>query len=275
MAPRSSLAPDAITRAARFIADMRLRRNGLAPPIEALPDGARPLSLEDGYAIQEAARPLLEAGGFGSMVGWKVGSTSPAMMAALGIPHPCAGTLYRNSVRASGCHLREQDFCQLGFECEIAVRLKAPVPARDGGHTVESVRPAVGAAMVAMETVERRFADFRAVGTGALVADDFFSAGAVLGAEMSPDLLADPAAMPGEIRIDGEIAFEGVATDILGHPLASLAFVADLAASRGTPLETGMVVMLGSISPGIRIPGARRAEASFAGLGTVVATIEP
>src|SRR5262245_14791077 len=131
----------AISECARFLADLRQRRHGRRPPIDEVPADIRPGDLDDAYAVQEAARPLIAAAGRGEPVGWKIGSTSPPMQAALGIPFPCAGTLYAGTVHRTHAAVDRADYSRPGLECEIAVRLAADLPAVAGGHSRASVLP--------------------------------------------------------------------------------------------------------------------------------------
>lgn len=267
------MTPSAIAASADFLADLRQRRNGRVPPIESIPAEFRPQTLDDAYVIQEAARPLIAARGRGAPIGWKIGSTSPPMQAALGIPFPCAGTLYANTVHRGETTMVLGDYSRPGLECEIAVRLGSGLPARTSGHDRASVLPAVAAAMVSIELVEWRFVDFKAAGVPSLVADDFFSCGCVLGPECAPDLLAGDADIAGRFTLDGAVASSGNARDILGHPLNSLAWLADQAAGRGTPLRAGEIVTLGSIVAALRPDRPARVEASFDGLGAAAVTV--
>ena len=109
------LTPAAIGDCANFLADLRQRQGGRQPPIDAIPEAFRPQSLDDAYAVQEAARPLIAARGRGAPVGWKIGSTSPPMQAALGIPFPCAGTLYAGTVHRGHAALNRADYSKLGI----------------------------------------------------------------------------------------------------------------------------------------------------------------
>src|SRR5262245_22058187 len=135
------MTPSAIADAADFIADLRQRRNGRRPPIDELSAAMRPGTLEEGYAVQEAARSLIAERGRGTPVGWKIGSTSRPMQAALGIPFTCAGTLYAGTVHRGHAAIDRRDYSKPGLECEIAVRLGADLPAASGGHTRASVLP--------------------------------------------------------------------------------------------------------------------------------------
>jgi 2-oxo-3-hexenedioate decarboxylase/2-keto-4-pentenoate hydratase len=267
------MTPAAIACAADLLADLRQRRNGRRPPIDEIPASMRPTTLDEGYVVQEAARPLIAARGRGAPVGWKIGSTSPPMQAALGIPFPCAGTLYAGTVHRAHAAIDRADYARPGLECEIAVRLAADLPAKAGGHTRASVLPAVAAVMTSVEIVEWRFTDFKRAGVPSLVADDFFSCGCVLGPEQLPQTLAGDADIPGRFTIDGTIASGGSARDILGHPLNSLAWLADHRAARGTPLRAGDLVTLGSIVAALRLEQSGLVEASFDGLGAVTVAL--
>ena len=267
------MTPSAIAGAADYIADLRQRRNGRRPPIEELPAAMRPGTLEEGYAVQEAARSLIAARGRGAPVGWKIGSTSPPMQAALGIPFPCAGTLYAGTVHRNHAAIDRADYSKPGLECEIAVRLAADLPANEGGHTRASVLPAVAAVMTSVEIVEWRFTDFKRAGVPSLVADDFFSCGCVLGPECPPATLAGAADIPGRFTVDGAVVSSGSARDILGHPLNSLAWLADHRAALGLPLRAGEIITLGSIVAALRLERAGLVEAAFDGLGSVTVTV--
>lgn len=266
--------PETIQTAADLLAKLRLGGVDRGGPLEDLPESCRPESLDEAYAIQEALRPLLESRGLGAPVGWKIGCTTPVMQDYLSIPHPCAGTLYRERLHAERAVLKAADYLQLGLECEIAVRLSKDIPARDGGHSRESVAPAVGGVMASVEIVEHRFRDFAAVGTPSLVADDFFSAGCVLGTECSPEDLGDLAALTGGFRIDGAAPeVEGTGAAILGHPLNALAWLADHLAARGGGLRAGEVVTLGSVVKTIYPEAGTKIEAGFDRLPAVTLEI--
>lgn len=272
MTSLASMPAPALEQAARFIADLRLRHAGVAPPVERLPDGSAPATLDEGYAIQAVASRLI-AEGLGEPVGWKVGATSPVMQDRLGIPFPCAGRLYRGGLHQRHASLDRRHYASLKLECEIGVRLARDLPGRTGGHTRDSVREAVGGAMASIEIVENRWTDFAAVGPPTLVADDFFSCGAIFGEERPVSAIEDAGQIGGRIIVNGAVAFSGKASDILGHPLNSLVWLADHCAAQGTPLRAGELITLGSISPGIAVPDAGLAEVFFDGLPPVTAEI--
>ena len=56
-----------------------------------LPDVARPQSLEEAYAVQEAFQALRTKQGRGAIAGYKLGLTSRIMQDLMGIDQPCMG----------------------------------------------------------------------------------------------------------------------------------------------------------------------------------------
>lgn len=267
MTPETGLDEKALERAARLIADLRLQRNGIADTIAGLPADCRPTTLDDAYSIQERARPLI-AEGLGAPCGHKVGATAKVMQERLGIHFPCAGTLFANRIYPSGANIARSDYRHLGVECEVGVRMGAALLGKPGGYDRDGVIPAIATVFVSIEIVEHRFTDVRAVGAETHVADDFYSAGAVIGLEHPMTALDPTGAASGEILVDGKQVFAGHVRDILGHPLISLAWLADHLVARGTPVKAGDIVTLGSISPGTYIQEPATVEARFEGLGS-------
>jgi 2-keto-4-pentenoate hydratase len=203
--------------------------------------------LEAAYGIQESLQKLLIAGGCGAITGYKVALTSPAMQAFVGVDQPLAGAIFANRVHRSPALLDARTFQRLGIECEIAVRLAAGLPHRAEGHNVETVAPAIGAVMPAFELIEDRNADYDAIDAFSLVADNCWNAGIVLGDPVEDWRAIDLCGLRGALHADGVTIGEGKGADALGHPLAAVAWLADLLALRGHTLERGMVVMTGSI----------------------------
>ena len=233
--------------AAGVLADLRVRAPG-AKVLDDLPKVCRPASLIEAYGIQARLRELLSYRRPGPQIGWKIGCTTPVMQEYLKIPHPCAGTLYEKSFYKDEVTLKARDYFTLGLECEIAVRLGQDLPRLDTPRGREDVASAVTEVMASIEIVEHRFADFNKAGTPSLVADDFFSAGCVVGAPMAPEELSDLAGLRGGFSIDGNLPeATGSGAQILGHPLTALAWLADHAAGLQSPLREGQVITLGSI----------------------------
>ena len=238
-----AMKPEAVERLVEIFVAARERRRPVPAP---LPQGCRPPSLEEAYRVQEALNERLGSS-LGAICGRKIGCTTPVMQRYLRIEHPCAGALYANRVFRSPATVAHATHWRPGVECEIAVRLGRPLPAAEAPFDRADVAAAVESCMAAIEIVDDRYDDFRALDAASLVADDFFSAGAVLGAPISGWSGLDLAALRGIMTINDAEVGSGIGADVMGHPFEALAWLAYHAAATGRPLAEGDVVLTGSI----------------------------
>jgi 2-oxo-3-hexenedioate decarboxylase/2-keto-4-pentenoate hydratase len=237
------VAADRHRRAARILRDARLART----PMDPLPVDVRPRDETEGYAVQQALHDLLDRGGLGSVVGHKIGCTTPVMQAFLGIPNPCAGGFHAATVHEGRAHVRHGDYVRVGAECEIAVRLGADLGPSGAPFDRDGVAPAVESVLAAMEIVDDRYRDYRTLGVPTLIADDFFNAGCVLGPPIARWREFDLAALRGVTRLNGVEVGRGEGRAVMGHPLEALAWLANLRARLGLGLRAGEFILLGSV----------------------------
>ena len=125
-----------------------------------------------------------------------------------------------------------------------------------------------------IEIVEHRFADFANVDAGSLIADDFFSAGCVVGKSIPVRDAPELDQLRGGFVVNGAPPVgTGSGAEILGHPLLALAWLANHAADRGMPLRAGHLVTLGSVVKTIYPRAGQTIEARFTGLPIAVVTV--
>jgi len=263
------MTPLAIDQAVALYVAARHRRQRIA----VLPEDCRPASLDEAYAVQAALSERL-AETHGAVCGRKIGCTTPVMQRYLEIAHPCAGALYEHRTFAAPATVAYADHWRPGVECEIAVRLAQPLPAAAAPFDRDIIADAVDACMAAIEIVDDRYEDFRALDTPTLIADDFFSAGAVLGTPVTAWRGVDLAAAAGVMAIKGVRVGAGTGADVMGHPFEALTWLANHAAASGQPLQAGDVVLTGSVvetkwvEPGdtvhVAIEGLGEASVTFA-----------
>lgn len=231
-----------IERAAQHIAEARLAGR---PTID-LPGVSPPRSETEAYAIQTALHRVLAQRGLGGRVGYKIGATTPVMRALLGIPAPAYGGVLQAGVYRDRAVLRRAAFQNPGVECEIAFRMRADTVASAAPYDRARIGRHVDACMAAMEIVDNRYGDYRRVPAPVMMADDFFHAACVLGAERLDWQGIDLAGIGGRIRIDGRIAGAGTGAAVMGHPLEALAWLANRLAADGRALRAGEFVLTGS-----------------------------
>jgi 2-keto-4-pentenoate hydratase len=252
--------------AARWISSRRIAGASLSD----IPAKLRPEDPDEGYAVAALVRERLSAAGRGTLVGWKVGATTPAMQKLLNVPGPCAGAMLSSGRFTSPARIRAQHYIKIGIECEVAVRLSRPLGA---GTTRSDAEAAVGALHPAIEIVDNRYGDFGAMGPPTLIADDFFHAGFVLGPEVGDWSRIDLPEATGITRANGVEVQRGKGSDVLGHPFESLVWLANHLGSRGERLEAGQIVMTGSLPLPYWAKSGERVQVSIDGLGTAEATL--
>ena len=256
------MTPDAIARAAAHIVAAR----DAGGPVPRLPASLRPQTEAEGYAVQDEAIRRRAAAGR-AQAGWKIGCTTATMQRMLGLNGPAAGAVYGADIHPSPARMAAAALCNPVVECEIAVRIAADIAPRPGGHDRESVAAHVGACMAAIELAELRLPEREHMAVGELVADDFFQKAVVLAPEMSDWRALDLARLAATTDVAGERRGEGIGGDVMGHPFAALAWLADALAARGKALRKGEIVLTGSIVQATAVAAGETAICAIAGLG--------
>lgn len=244
--------PDADRAAAHLLAELDAHR-----VFEPFPGDLKPGTIEDAYAIQDRlyALRLRREGAIG---GYKLAYTTPVMQERSGLTEPAIGRVFASTLYESPATLSAAAHVGLGLECEIAVRLGADLPGAGAPYDVEGVTPAVASVMAAIEVIDARAPADMADRDRALmgVAANVWNAGVVTGPPVSAWRGLDLAAVRGTVDVNGERLGEGFGRDVMGHPLAPLAWLANALAARGERLEAGMVVITGSlVAPKFLSPG--------------------
>jgi 2-oxo-3-hexenedioate decarboxylase/2-keto-4-pentenoate hydratase len=232
-----------IPAAATVLLEHRLQRRAFG----GFTDELRPRDEHAAYAIQDRLHEELVSAGHGDLAGSKIGCTTAVMRAYLSISHPAAGGVFQSTVHHGDAELTHDAYQRVGVECELAVRMGRDLPAEDAPPGREAAAAAIGGVMAAIEIVEDRYTDYAALDAYTLIADDFFAAGCVLGPERRDFDAAGLATTSARMLIDGREVGRGIGTDILGDPLAALAWLARRRQLNGRPLQAGELVLLGSL----------------------------
>jgi 2-keto-4-pentenoate hydratase len=237
-------------------------------PVAPLSDRLPCPDLADAYAVQQAniARRLADGA---TVVGHKVGLTATAMQRLLGVNEPDFGHLLDDMVHRDGAAVRASRYCAPRIEPEICFRLAAPL--RGPGVTVEDVLAATDAVAPALEIVDSRIRDWK-ITLVDTVADNASSAGLVVGAWTPLDEVPDLASVAVELLVGAESVASGSGKEVLGHPAAAVAWLADALAPFDTALEPGHLVLPGAMTTAPFVSAGQRVEARFSALGTVSVT---
>jgi len=263
------MTPEALTRAAAILIASR----DAGGKFDRLPEDVRPMTAEDGYAIQdEVIRQRIASGQ--AHAGWKIGCTVKVMQEMLGLDGPSSGAVLAPNALTTPARIAAATLTNPVAECEIAVRMASDVPARNGGHDQESIAEHVGACMVSIELAELRLPQRQTMAVGELIADDFFQKAIVLGPEVEDWHTRDLTGARATTTVSGQYMGEGFGRDIMGHPFAALAWLADSLAVRGEQLRAGEVVLTGSVVKAAPIAAGDTTICAIEGLGEATLTLD-
>lgn len=217
------------------------------------------------YAIQEAnTRLWLKQGR--RLVGRKIGLTSPAVQAQLGVDQPDFGMLFADMAVCDGDPVSAGRVLQAKVEAEVAFVLERDLVVEQ--PTMADVIRAVGYAVAAIEIVGSRIRnwDIRLVDT---VADNASSGLYVMG--NTPYSLNGLDLRDCGMRMTrgGELVSTGVGHACLGHPLNATLWLASKMVEVGRPLKAGDVILSGALGSMATVSAGETYEATIDGLGSV------
>ena len=230
----------------RLLADYNARR-----PAADLP---ATLTLADAHCSRAKLQQRL-AGQAGRLVGYKAGLTNPAVQKRFNTDQPVWGALYSAMILNSGVTLDAGFGSRPLYEADLLVRVKdkaindAATPAQVLAQ-VDQVIPFIELPDLMVETPAKI--------NGAVLSA--LNVGTRLGVQGAPLLV--PADAAGQARlldqlrdmnvrlVDGQGAAlgGGKGSDVLGHPLNAVVWLAQALKAQGLALRPGQVVSLGSFS---------------------------
>jgi 2-keto-4-pentenoate hydratase len=214
--------------------------------IDILPTELMPADLDEAYRVRAEFEAIETQHGRGAVAGYKIGLTTPIMQKLCGVDEPCYGAIFASEVHHRRAELATRDYCRLGIETEIAVRLGEDLPQ---GGDIERVGAAVESCTAAIELLEDLRHDYKRLTAAAMVAGNVWNAGVVLGDKVTDWRRLDLARAAARLTINGREIGQGRGGDVMGNPLNALAWLANKLAAAGTPLRAGMIVMTGSMVP--------------------------
>ncbi len=221
------------------------------------------MTLDEAYRAQLELLARCERAGE-RQAGWKVGLTARAMQAQQGVYEPVFGFLLLSGHRPSGTTFDFSALIRPGFENELCLTLGAPLAGP--GVTLEQARAAVSHVAPALEIIEKR-GEFGA-DLALSLADNAQQKAYLTGAALPLGAL-DLAEVTLELWINGVLQERALGAEVLGTPIASIAWLANKLAGFGRRLEPGTRVMSGSFTRQYDLHCGDVVEARFEPLGPV------
>jgi 2-keto-4-pentenoate hydratase len=245
------------------LAELLLAARRTGRPIETLPAALAPRTADAAYAVQDTVAPKL-----GRVAGWKVGAPNPTA-------EPNCAPLFAELMAPSPARWPAARLRLRGIEGELAFRFGAALPSRTAVYSEEEVWAAIDTLHPAIELVESRFADFRAMDKLVLLADNGSNGAFFYGDAVRDWRGVDFLRQPAELTIDGKAVASATGGNAAGHPRRLLAWLANHSAGRGRGIAAGDIVTTGTHTGLIFAAAGATVTVRFAGLGEATLTLAP
>lgn len=207
----------------------------------------KPADMSEAYAIQaELYKIMCSQDRFTEFGGHKVALTSPAIQEMCGVNEPAYGAVFKEFIYLDNHSINMQDFIRFGIEFEVCIEIGEDIPVSDEAYTKDTISKFVSAAMPAFELIDDRDADYAHLDAASILTDRCWCNGIVLGEPTTNLSSLDIGNLATRVMVNGQSNDHGNTREALGHPLNSVAFVANHLSSYGKQLKAGEVIMTGS-----------------------------
>lgn len=202
----------------------------------------------------------------GRIVGKKIGLTSKAVQAQLGVGQPDFGILFMDMEYLDGAEIPDKILTQPKAEAEIAFVIGSELKGEEVSYSqfLSSIKYVVPA----IEIVDSVIDNWK-ITLEDTIADNASSGVYVLGNQ--PFTLGN--ILLGDVKMsmtkNDIVVSEGTGADCLGHPLRAAYWLAKTMLSKGESIKSGEVVLSGALGPMTPLFPGDRITSSISGLGTV------
>jgi len=250
-----------VEECSRYLIECRRRR--LRP--RELPADVAPRDLDEAYRIQSAVARYR-----GITAGFKVGITSVEAQRATGAAAPIVGRLAPQDILWGRKRtVLAEDHLRIA-EAEVVFEIGEDLACAQAPFSQEQIARSISGAFAAIEICNSRFNDVEAVPLADMVADNSNADLLIIGHRLSDADMQSLADLPVTLMRAGEVMVTGSTARVLGHPLASLAWLANWLAARGEALKRGQLVASGSCTGMTEFTASDVLMATF-GVATAVA----
>ncbi|WP_428837664.1 2-keto-4-pentenoate hydratase [Streptomyces olivaceiscleroticus] len=218
------------------------------------------LDLATAYEVQRELRSAA-----GPLAGWKLGVTSRAKQAQVGLTDPIYGFLAAAGAIDLGERLDTSRLIHPRCEPEIVFTLGRDLA---GPHvTAADVLAASSSVAVGIEVLDSRYADYRFAMTD-VVADNTSAARYVVGTPVSPQGI-DLRLVGVVLEKNGTVVATASGAAALGHPAAAVAWLVRRLSTQGEGLRAGEVVLSGGLTLAVPVAPGDVVTASIDRLGSL------
>jgi 2-oxo-3-hexenedioate decarboxylase len=226
------------------------------------------LDLPTAYLVQQATIDAKVAAG-DKVIGTKLGLTSAAKQARMGITSPLTAVLLESYILNGDVPIPLDKLIQPRVEPEIVFvmgkRLQGP------GITAATALEAVDRVYAGFEIIDSRYRDY-SFALPDVVADNASSAYFVVGGRGVAPRDLDLALEAVVLSVNGQTVATATGAAVQGHPAEALALAANELGRRGMSIEAGEIVLTGGLTDAVPVTAGAHISAEFTNLGTLVVT---
>ncbi|MEY1661042.1 2-oxo-3-hexenedioate decarboxylase [Isoalcanivorax beigongshangi] len=258
-----TLTPEQIKTLAEHVENAELQAHDITKITADYPA----MTFADAYDVQWEIRRRKEARGH-KVVGLKMGLTSWAKMAQMGVETPIYGFLADYFSVPEGGDVVVDELIHPKIEAEIAFVTKAPL--KGPGIHIGDVMRATDFILPVVEVIDSRYRDFKFDLTS-VIADNCSSSRFITGGCMARLEDVDVKTLGVVMEINGEVVATGAGAAVLGHPAASVAMLANMLGERGEEIPAGTFIMTGGITAAVTVNKGDAINIRYQGLGSISA----
>jgi len=260
----------AVDSGARLLAEARFQHRRL----HELPAAARPKTVEEAYACQDALVSLLTQHYGGEIIGYKIACTNKIAQELLHMDGPFHGKLLSGFCFDSPARITADRFFMRVIEAEFAFRIARDIAPGARVPSREEVADAVEGVLPGIEIVDSRFHDWTTIGVLSLIADNACNAAWVRGPLLREWRGIDLAAQTVTVTVNGELRRTGSGSAVLGHPLKAFEWLVNTLSAQGVGLKKGQYVTTGITTEVYMAEPGDRITADFGAVGSAEVEFE-
>lgn len=232
------------------------------PPSKTWPD----LSVDAAFEVQKTTVEIAVGHHGDRLVGYKLGNIAKVMQDAFGLDKPDYGFLLASTFAYEGTTLKLDKFIKPYVELEVAFVLKGPL--KGPNITVADVISAVDYATPAIEIIDSRVKNW-AIDLPDTLADNGSTGSIIIGG--TPRQLTDLnlGDTRGFLHFNGREIINGNTKNVLGNPLAAVAWLVNRLAAYNVEFLPGQVILPGSCLQAVPMTEFGHWSGTFDGFGTV------
>ena len=197
---------------------------------------------DDAYAVQSLVLDMMNAGGFGQPIGWKVGCTSKMTQKMSGTDEPFFGKMHKQSSFNGSQMMSRRNFFAPIIEPEIAFLIGDDLIPENTPFKESDILDAIDCIMPAVEIVDCRFENGWPLAILPTIADNGVHGAFIRGNEIKEWKKVVRSKISVRVEANGEFISDGIGSNALGDPLNSVLWLANNCVKHGKHIKKGDII---------------------------------